>query len=252
MAVNQEPGELVGSASRRRLSDRFFLQATIGAVEQITRTMRLIRLDTAALGALESVPGQQVRVQVGGTSGLLDRLLGQLRTYSVWEVAEDHLDLVVLDHGEHAGPGTEWSRAAKPGDVVHFNKPQGNFVLRKEAAEHVFIGEETASAAFGAMLRALRADQRGLAVVEVDDPADQLPLPGDVRWRYRHGRSAAESAALVEAVRQTELPESAVAYVAGEARTIQLVRRHLVEERGWSRRDVLTKPFWAPGKKGME
>src|SRR5580692_5657674 len=58
MAVNQEPGELVGSASRRRLSDRFFLQATIGAVEQITRTMRLIRLDTAALGALESVPGQ--------------------------------------------------------------------------------------------------------------------------------------------------------------------------------------------------
>lgn len=251
MAASQDQ-DVSAATARRRFSDRFMVQATIAAVEQISRSMRLIRLDTSGISTLECVPGQQVRVQVGGGSGAMDRLLGQLRTYSVWELTADRLDLIVLDHGEHAGPGAAWSRAAEPGHVVHFIKPQGTFVLRQSATDHVFIGEETASVPFGAMLRALPADRRGLAVVEVDDPADQLPLPGEVHWHHRLGGSAAGSASLVEAVRQAELPSSGVAYVAGEARTIQLVRRHLVDERGWSRHDVLTKPFWTPGKKGME
>jgi NADPH-dependent ferric siderophore reductase len=251
MAASQDQ-DMSAAAARRRFSDRFMLQATIVAVEQISRSMRLIRLDTGGISALECVPGQQVRVQVGGGSGAVDRLVGQLRTYSVWELAADHLDLVVLDHGERAGPGAAWSRAVEPGQVVRFIKPQGTFVLRQSSTDHVFIGEETAAVAFGAMLRALQSGQRGLAVVEVDDPADQLPLPGEVHWHYRLGGSAAGSASLVETVRQADLPSSGVAYLAGEARTIQLVRKHLVDERGWSRRDVLTKPFWTPGKKGME
>jgi NADPH-dependent ferric siderophore reductase len=43
-----------------------------------------------------------------------------------------------------------------------------------------------------------------------------------------------------------------VAYLAGEARTIQAVRRHLVEDRGWDRRAVVTHPFWTPGRRGLD
>jgi NADPH-dependent ferric siderophore reductase len=43
-----------------------------------------------------------------------------------------------------------------------------------------------------------------------------------------------------------------MAYLAGEARTIQLIRCHLVEERHWPQRNVRTKPFWTPGKKGLD
>ena len=42
------------------------------------------------------------------------------------------------------------------------------------------------------------------------------------------------------------------AYLAGEARTIQLLRRQLVEERGWPRQAIVTKPFWTPGKRGLD
>ncbi|WP_245668028.1 SIP domain-containing protein [Actinomadura macra] len=38
----------------------------------------------------------------------------------------------------------------------------------------------------------------------------------------------------------------------GEARTVQAVRAHLVGDRGWPRRSVLVKPFWTPGKRGLE
>lgn len=44
--------------------------------------------------------------------------------------------------------------------------------VREDAAGHLFIGEETASVAFGAMTRSL--DGRALAVIEVGDPADRL------------------------------------------------------------------------------
>jgi NADPH-dependent ferric siderophore reductase len=81
---------------------------------------------------------------------------------------------------------------------------------------------------------------------------DQLPLPGDVHWHYRHGRSAASSASLLRAVRDTGLPGPGTAYLAGEARTIQALRSHLMRDRGWPRRAIITKPFWTPGKKGME
>ncbi|CNF48756.1 siderophore-interacting protein [Mycobacterium tuberculosis] len=40
--------------------------------------------------------------------------------------------------------------------------------------------------------------------------------------------------------------------VAGEARTAQAARAHLVRERGWPRGSVLVKPFWTPGRRGME
>jgi NADPH-dependent ferric siderophore reductase len=90
-------------------------------------------------------------------------------------------------------------------------------------------------------------------VVEVAGEEDRLELGEGVEWIYRGERSAAESGELVEAVRGLKLPEEAgVAYVAGEARTVQMVRDHLVRERGWPRRAVLTKPFWTPGKVGME
>ncbi|TDC16841.1 SIP domain-containing protein [Actinomadura bangladeshensis] len=69
----------------------------------------------------------------------------------------------------------------------------------------------------------------------------------------RWDASAADSAALVEAVRGLDLPaEPGIAYVAGEARTVQAVRARLVRERGRPRRSVLVKPFWTPGERGME
>jgi hypothetical protein len=79
------------------------------------------------------------------------------------------------------------------------------------------------------------------------------PRGADLTWSYRGDRTAAGSATLVSAVRELPLPaEPGIAYVAGEARTCQAVRAHLIRERGWPRRSVIVKPFWAPGRRGMD
>ena len=100
-------------------------------------------------------------------------------------------------------------------------RPQGWPALRAAAPYRLFFGDEAASVAFGAMLRAQPGDVPVHGVIGLDDPADRLPLPrGDeLNW---------------------------------VARTCQLARRHLVDERGWPRRAVLVTPFWAPGRRGLE
>jgi NADPH-dependent ferric siderophore reductase len=139
---------------------------------------------------------------------------------------------------------------------VHFGRPEGSFVLRPEATHHVFVGEETASVAFGPMLGAVADPGRVHGCVETATEAGRLPLTHGDRlvWPLRGDASAEASAGLADAVRRLDLPDPAggAAYVAGEARTVQLIRQVLVRERGWDRKSVLTKPFWAPGKRGME
>jgi NADPH-dependent ferric siderophore reductase len=220
-----------------RLRDLFFVTGTIESTATIAGRMRRLRI---ACPPQEWTPGQQIRISV---DGLLTR-----RSYSIWDGDDGALELCILDHGD--GPGARWARTVEPGQELIFTKPEGSLVPRP-APYHLFVGEETASVAFGPMLRSLEGSSVH-AVIEVDSPDDRLPLEG-VNWHYREGAPAASSKTLVEAVRSLSLPaEPGIAYVAGEARTVQAVRAHLVEDRGWNRRSVLTKPFWTPGKKGME
>jgi NADPH-dependent ferric siderophore reductase len=217
------------------LLDRFLVRATVAHVEQVTPRMRRIRLVGESLRGLNWLPGQHVRVRVEGLS---------LRTYSVWEhVDGGHLDLGVLDHPAD-GPGARWGRQVHSGQKVTFTRPQGRMVVRDDAPHHLFVGDETTCPAFDAMLKALPENATRQAVIAVDDPDDRFPIP-DVRWIR-----SKDPGQLVAAI---DLPaEPGVAYIAGEARTVQAVRQHLARDRSWPRNALITKPFWAPGKRGLD
>jgi NADPH-dependent ferric siderophore reductase len=229
-----------------------FVQGVVEDVVDITPRMRKITVTGPEIGALSWTPGQQVRVRLpGGASGA--RGLGTLRTYSVWTLGEGRLELCVLDHGD--GPGSRWVRCVKASDEVQFRRPEGRLVTVGSAPYHLFAGEETASVAFGPMLAGLPGSAAVYGVIEVDGAQDRLPLPraDELTWRYRDGGDAASSIGLVAAVRELDLPaEPGVAYLAGELRTCQEVRTHLVRDRGWPRRSVVLKPFWMPGRRGMD
>ncbi|MFJ5301416.1 siderophore-interacting protein [Streptomyces sp. NPDC088350] len=219
--------------------DLLTLRGVVTAAEPITARMRRLRIEGDALAGLDVRPGQQVRVLVSGLT---------LRTYSVWRHdPSGAVELCVLDHSE-GGPGAQWGRSVGVGDQVRLRKPEGTFTLRPDAAHHVFAGEETASVAFGAMLGALPEEARISGCVETEKDEDRLPVAHSARldWLTRGGTS------LPDAIRRLAPAPGGIAYVAGEARTVQQVRQVLVRELDWDRRSVLTKPFWAPGKRGME
>lgn len=240
--------------------DALFLSATVSEIEQLTPRMRRVRFAGPRLRRLAWTPGQHVRLQV---AGLLDSVLrlhphDALRSYSIFDADPDDgtLDIVMLDHSydrDVVTPARRWATAVSLGDHVNLTRPQGNFVLRHDAPYHLFAGDETASVAFAAMLRALPADATVHGVIEAGDAADHLPLARPLTHIERGGASAANSSVLADALRALELPDHpGVAYLAGEARTIQTLRKILIAERGWDRRQIRTKPFWTPGRTGME
>lgn len=233
------------------------VSGTVAEAGQIGRRFRRIRIEGGDVSRLDWIPGQQVRVHVADMRDPRSWLhpKDMLRTYSVWNF-DGGIDLRVLDHSagsaDPPGPGVRWAREARPGDRVTFNRPEGTFTLR-DGPYHVLAGDETASVAFGAMLGALPATSPAFGVIEVDSPEDRLPLGREVSWLYRHGAPAASSRVLARGLAGLDLPdEPGVAYLAGEARTVQMLRDHLVRDRGWPRRSIRTKPFWSPGRRGMD
>jgi NADPH-dependent ferric siderophore reductase len=221
--------------------DRFLVRATVAGVEPITPRMRRIRVTGESLRGLDWTPGQHVRVRVDEV---------RLRSYSVWDYTDgEHLDLCVFDH-PGAGPGARWSRQVRAGQPVAFTRPQGRLTLRDRAAYHLFVGDETACVAVGAMLRALPAGTPAHGIIEIDSPDDRWPLSrtGQLQWIHRN-----EPGRIIAALRALDLPaEPGVAYVSGEAHTCHAVRRHLTAERTWPRTAVIVKPFWTPGKRGLD
>ena len=245
---------------RRRRSPlaRLFIRCTVAEVEPVTRSTRRVRLVADALRELAWTPGQQIRLHVHDLFALQTWLRGPkdaLRTYSVWEhdPVAGAVELRLHDHGGD-GPGVGWARRAVPGQAVTLTGPEGDFVLRP-APYYVFAGEETATVAIGAMVRALAPGLPVYGVLESETAGDELPIPARAGLRrvHRNGAPAAASPTLLAALRDLDLPdEPGAAYLAGEARTCQLLRDHLVRGLGWPRDAVKVKPFWAPGKRGMD
>jgi NADPH-dependent ferric siderophore reductase len=169
---------------KRRLLDGLGSRLRIIDVLVIGSSMRLLRIGGPDVSGWRWSPGQHVRVQVGALPGPLDLLAGQRRTYSVWNIYGDTIEVCVYDHGE--GPGAEWARSAQPGDEIVMTAPRGEFVLRPSEF-HLFVGDETAMPPIGAMIGAVPSCERARAVLEIGADQDALPVPGAVTWLYVNG-----------------------------------------------------------------
>jgi NADPH-dependent ferric siderophore reductase len=236
-------------------------EATVEHVEQITSRMRHVRVQGDELVGLDWTPGQSTRVIFNDPTHIgvwlsYRQLRDSARSYSIWNYDRDagHYELIVLDH-DGEGPGAAWARTVEAGDPILLSFIEGDFVARLPSAYHLFVGEETAAVCFGAILRGLPGVARVHGVVEAESADGHLDLPRDadlVRVQ-RNGATPSPSRTLVDALRALDLPDHpGTAYLAGEARTIQAARRHLMDDRGWPRTAIRSKPFWTPGKRGMD
>ncbi|CAM3386811.1 siderophore-interacting protein [Isoptericola cucumis] len=177
------------------------------------------------------------------------------------ELREIDVDLVL--HGDddaHAGPGATFARTARPGDTVGILDQGAYHRPRAECGWTLLVADESGLPAVAGICESLPDDARGVAVVEVptaDDRQDfRVPDGVDLRWVERD-RAAADDPALgavpgraaLAFVRQAEVPAgTGYALVAGEQALAAGVRRHLVNERQWSKAHVDFVGYWRHGK----
>jgi NADPH-dependent ferric siderophore reductase len=162
------------------------------------------------------------------------------------------IDFVV--HGDEglAGP---WAASAQPGDLVAASGPGGLYrPSADEGVARVLLGDDSAVPAIAAALAAMPGGATGVALVEVDGPADELPLahPAGVELRWIHRSrvpGAVPGGLLVEAARALARPDGEVEVFAhGERGAMKELRALLQDGWGIDRRALSLSAYWALGR----
>jgi NADPH-dependent ferric siderophore reductase len=233
----------------------FLNQGQVLSVRQVSRRVRAIEIHSASLKTCRYLAGQHIRIQVGAFFGSAIFKGEALRTYSIWKFdrANATMTLCVLDH-DGAGPGARWAKTVSLGDNVMFSNPSGKLYVRPHTGLHLLIGDETALGPFDAIARAAA----GQSVTVLTGTQNDFPSAPEkpVHWIVPQPSPEATLKAVLERV-ATDAARSnrlglRTAYVAGEAYTVKAVKRLLLSGLGWSKDDVVAKPFWTPGAKGLE
>jgi NADPH-dependent ferric siderophore reductase len=170
------------------------------------------------------------------------------RTYTVRSLdpLAGELAIDVFDHG-CPGLTPAWLATLRPGDPVLMQSPFGLYRPGVDADWHLLAGDAVALPAIAVTLEAMAPGTRAQVVIEVTDAADEQPLStaadADVRWLHR-GRGES----LTEAVRSLAFAPGVVqAFVHGEGRAMQDLRRHLLHERGVARELLSISGYWRRG-----
>lgn len=164
------------------------------------------------------------------------------------ERGELTVDFVV--HG--SGPASTWADNAKPGDLLGVAGPRGSRIASDDESWYLFAGDETALPSIGRRLEELPAGARAVAVIEVatadEEQALQSAADVSLTWLHRNGAEAGTTSLLLNAIQQTEFPQGDGSFwLAGEAKTLRDVRRHLINERGIAREQLRFNGHWKRG-----
>ncbi|AKK25710.1 FAD-binding oxidoreductase [Mycobacterium sp. EPa45] len=126
----------------------------VTAVEHVSSTTALLRIDVSGLAPLVYRPGQFAQLQVPGTA--------VWRNYSYAHPADGRTEVEFIVRLLPQGVMSDYLRAnAKPGDRIAMRCSKGGFYLRTPARPVVLVAGGTGLSAILAMAHSLRDDHRG-------------------------------------------------------------------------------------------
>lgn len=198
-------------------------------------------------------PAGELTLPVGDASGRLtwpDPTVRQrVRTYTVRRLDAENaeMDVDFVRHGDE-GLASGWAERARPGSLI--GAAGGGGITAPPSDWYLIVGDETALPAIGRMLESLHPQARGVALVEIDNPAEQQELTRpdgvQVQWLHRDGAPAGTTDLLVDAARAVELPSegSVFAWVSAESKVVVTLRGHLRKNAGLDRKSTLVIGYW--------
>lgn len=252
-------------AARRVRHDTRLRLLTVTAITDITPLMRRIRLEGDLDGFAS--PGHADHIKAfffpEGVTPLLPPIgpngaefppgtRPEMRDYTprFWNIAQGWIELDFVLHGD--GPAASWAAAAAPGKTLVIGGPRGSLVIPMAFDWYLLAGDETALPAIGRRIEELPAGARVLALIEVDNAAEEqrFDTKADLTLTYLHrnGAPAGTTSLVLDAARAATFPEGvAYAYIAGEVGMAKSVRAHLTESRGFNPEYVKAAGYWRLG-----
>ena len=161
------------------------------------------------------------------------------------DAARGEVDVDILLHG--SGPMATWAQDVEAGAPVAISGTGRGYEVDPAAPAFVLAGDESALPAITTILPALPRDAAGHVHVELGGPDGEqdlgAPSSVSVEWHLLPD-GAAPGDALVAACTSTPVPDGAQVWVAGEAASVQRIRRHLFDELGLDRSRGTVRGYW--------
>lgn len=212
-----------------------------------------IRVQSEEIKIAEFVPGYFLRVGIGLSEESLS-MKDFVRSYSVWDIDKTNgtLDLAVATHSQ--GSGAKWIEHRKVGDRIYFKWKKGNFILDNSADSYLMIGDLSALSHLYVINRNLPKDKKVFSMlysqhktelypdIDGSTPFDFYELPQNPTDEIRKG--------IMEIV--PKMGGKKMVYIAGDSRVCVSLNQYFRRELNWDTKQIKTKPFWNPDKKGLE
>ena len=175
-----------------------------------------------------------------------------VRTYTIRHQRADEIDIDFALHGGNAaGPATEWSLTAEPGERIRVGGPGAAKPLPAGHDFYLIAGDMTGLPAIAVNLAALDRDARGVAAIEIQNDADRLDLekPEGVEIRWLVNREpGTRPDLLADELRSVALPQGSVAgWAACEFSSMRNLRSFLREELGLRGPSLYISSYWKAG-----
>jgi NADPH-dependent ferric siderophore reductase len=161
------------------------------------------------------------------------------RNYTVraYRPERAEIDVDFFLHGD-LGRAAAWAEQAEPGDTVGFAGPRLHWKGANGFDWSLLAADETGIPALLAILEALPAGHRAIALAGGHEPQDvETRASADVRW--------VPPDSLVDAVRNVQLPDGpGTVWGGGEALAMKHIRNHVRAQRTFARGAVQVLGYW--------
>lgn len=157
------------------------------------------------------------------------------------DLAVGELDLDFVLHGD--GPASTWAAQAAPGQTLVVAGPRASMVVPDIFDSYLLVGDETAIPAIARRLEELPAGRHVLVVVQIEDAAEQQPLPSqaevEVIWVQRRQQD------LLAVLKGLTLPAGSLyGWVALEKSLTRQAKALLLEEKGLKDDALKAAAYW--------
>lgn len=223
----------------------FMRRATVSACEHLGAGFHLITLESPEFQNLDWTPGDKIQIAVGSV------FVARTYTPIEWDADAGRTRLLAYVHGD--GPGSDWIRSLKTGDVCDVFGPRASLDVSWLPGPVFMLGDETTFGIALAMRRQTYAEGIDF-VFEVKDHMqsrrvlDALAFgPSRLIERQADDRHLEE----IEAELPARARSGATFILTGRSVAIQRLRRALKPLDVPATR-LVTKAYWAPGKAGLD
>jgi len=166
------------------------------------------------------------------------------------DAVSGQVDVDIVLHG--SGPLATWAATTAPGDAVALSGTGRGYAIEPEAPRYLLAGDESALPAISTILQALPRSASVDLIVEVAHADGRLALEGPDRLTvsWHDQGSAAPGEQLAAAVEAATIDAGTRVWAAGEAASVQRIRRHLFEGLGLPRGQCTVRGYWKHGRAG--